>query len=111
VDIVPGYVFILPAAIVVGWILSWWAARWVRWFLLSGAAVVSVLCVVIGWLALGPRADPGTVTCSSSWACTDPGSLYVVAAGLLGFGCCAVLVILALVGEAILLWRGRRVSN
>lgn len=110
-DLVPGYVFILPAVIVGGWILSWWAARWVRWALLSGAAVVSVLCVVVGGLAMGPRADPRTVDCSSSWACTDPSSLYVIAAGLLGFACCAVLVILALVGEAILVWRERRVSN
>ena len=110
-DLVPGYVFILPAVIVGGWILSWWGARLVRWALLSGAAVVSVLCVVGGGLAMGPRADPRTVDCSSSWACTDPGSLYVIAAGLLGFACCAVLLILALVGEAILVWRKRRVSN
>jgi hypothetical protein len=110
VDMVPGYVFILPAVIVVGWILSWWGARWVRWVLLSAAAVVSVLCVVIGWHAMGPPADLGTVNCSSTWACMDPGSLYLVAAGLFGFGCCFVLLILAIVGEAILIWRGRRIS-
>ncbi|GAA2314297.1 hypothetical protein GCM10010234_69220 [Streptomyces hawaiiensis] len=110
-DIVPGYVFILPAVIVAGWILSWWGARRVRWVLLSAAAVVSVLCVVIGWHAMGPPADPRTVDCSSSWACTDPGSLYVVAAGLLGFGCCLVLLLLTLVGEAILIRRGRRISD
>ncbi|WP_326664811.1 hypothetical protein [Streptomyces canus] len=87
--------FILPAVIVVGWILSWWGARRVRWILLSAAGVVSVLCVVIGRQELGPPADPRTVNCSSTWACTDPGSLYLVAAGLLGFGCCLVLLILA----------------
>lgn len=62
-DIVPGYVFILPAVIVVGWILSWWAARWVRWFLLSGAAVVSVLCVVVGWILLWGARGCGGVCC------------------------------------------------
>ncbi|WP_037684169.1 hypothetical protein [Streptomyces griseus] len=109
--IVPGYVYILPAAIVVGWILSWWGARRVRWVLLSAAAVVSVLCVVIGWQAMGPPAGPRTVSCSSTWACTDPGSLYLVAAGLLGCGCCFVLLLLAMVGEAILIWRRRRISD
>ncbi|KJK39430.1 hypothetical protein UK15_13330 [Streptomyces variegatus] len=110
-DIVPGFVFILPAVIVVGWILSWWGARRVRWVLLSAAAVVSVLGVVIGWHAMGPPADPRAVNCSSSWACTDPGSLYLVAAGLLGFGCCLVLLLLTLVGEAILIRRARRISD
>ncbi|MEU3935248.1 hypothetical protein AB0E85_24945 [Streptomyces sp. NPDC029044] len=107
-DVVPGYVFVLPAVIVAGWILSWWGARRVRWFLLSAATVVSVLCVVIGWHAMGPPADPRTVDCSSSWACTDPGSLYVVAAGLLGSGCCFVLLLLTLVGEVLVIRKGRR---
>jgi hypothetical protein len=98
--------------IVAGWILSWWGARRVRWFLLAAGAVVSVLCVVVDWHVMGPPADPRTVACSSTWACTDPGSLYLVAAGLLGFGCCLVLLILALVGEAILIGRrGRRISG
>ena len=110
-DIVPGYVFILPAVIVVGWILSWWGTRRVRWVLLSAAAVVSVLCVVIGWHAMGPSADPRTVRCSSTWACMQPGSLYLFAAGLVGFGCCLVLLILAIVGEAILIRRRRRISD
>ncbi|MEH0471755.1 hypothetical protein QA943_23455 [Streptomyces sp. B21-097] len=109
--IVPGYVFILPAVIVVGWILSWWGTRRVRWVLPAAAAVVCVLCVVIGWQAMGPPANPRTVSCSSTWACTDPGSLYLFAAGLLGLGCCLVLLILALVGETILVRRGRRISD
>ncbi|MGW5649770.1 hypothetical protein [Streptomyces humi] len=46
--VVPDYVFILPAVILVGWIASWWGTRRVRWVGLSGAAVVSVLCLVIG---------------------------------------------------------------
>jgi len=104
-------VFILPAVIVVGWILSWWGARRVRWILLSAAGVVSVLCVVIGRQELGPPTDPRTVNCSSTWACTDPGSLYLVAAGLLGFGCCLVLLILAILGEAMVVWRRRRISD
>ncbi|MET9788211.1 hypothetical protein [Streptomyces canus] len=108
---VKSYVFILPAMIVVGWILSWWGARRVRWILLSAAGVVSVLCVVIGRQELGPPADPRTVNCSSTWACTDPGSLYLVAAGLLGFGCCLVLLILAILGEAMVVWRRRRISD
>ncbi|MFI9749398.1 hypothetical protein [Streptomyces collinus] len=82
-----------------------------RWILLSAAAVVSVLCVVIGWHAMGPPADPRTVDCSSSWACTGPDSLYVVASGLLGFGCGVLLLLLTLVGEAILMWRGRRICG
>jgi hypothetical protein len=104
-------VFILPAVIVVGWILSWWGARRIRWILLSAAAVVCVLCVVVGWQAMGPAADPRTVDCSSTWACTDTGSLYLVAAGLLGFGCCLVLSILAILGEAVVIWRRRRISD
>ncbi|MFB6846422.1 hypothetical protein ACFCXS_16390 [Streptomyces sp. NPDC056373] len=103
--------FVLPAVIVAGWILSWWGARRVRWVLLSAGAVVSVLCVVIGWHAMGPPADARTVDCSSSWACADPGSLYVVAAGLLGFACCLVLLLLTLVGEAMVIRRGRRISG
>ncbi|MBP0460682.1 hypothetical protein [Streptomyces montanisoli] len=58
-SIVPGYVFILPAVIVAGRVLSWWGTRWVQWVLLSSAAVVSVLFVVI---ALRRRASAASAS-------------------------------------------------
>ncbi|MFG2464523.1 hypothetical protein ACGFXB_03480 [Streptomyces canus] len=61
-----------------------------------------MLCVVIGRQELGPPTDPRTVHCSSTWACTDPGSLYLVAAGLLGFGCCLVLLIVTTVAGIVI---------
>ncbi|WP_089105244.1 hypothetical protein [Streptomyces hyaluromycini] len=99
--VVPDYVFILPAVILVGWIASWWATRRIRWVGLSSAAVVSVLCLVIGWNAMGPRTDPRTLGCSPAFECTDLRSVYVIAAGLLGVLCCLALVVLTLVGELV----------
>jgi hypothetical protein len=109
VGIVPNYLFILPAVIVAGWILSWWRTRRVRWILLSAATLVSVLCVVIGWQAMGPPVDPRTISCSSALACFDPRPLYPVVAGLLGLACCVALLVLTLVGELII-WFRRRAS-
>lgn len=106
--VVPDYVFILPVVIIAAWILSWWGTRRVRWILLSAAAVVSVLCVVLGWHAMGPPVDPRTVGCSPALECMDARPLYLLAAGLLGVGCCLVLLILTLVGEAIRIWRADR---
>ncbi|MBP0461040.1 hypothetical protein JFN87_26765 [Streptomyces bomunensis] len=100
--------FVLPAVIVVAWILSWWGTRRVRWILLSAAAVVSVLCAVLGLHAMGPSADPRTVGCSPAVACMDTRPLFLLAAGLLGAGCCLVLLILTLAGEAVRIWRADR---
>jgi hypothetical protein len=108
VGIVPDYVFILPVVIIGAWILSWWGTRRVRWILLSAAAVVSVLCVVFGRHTMGPPADPRTVGCSPAVECMDARPLYLFAAGLLGVGCCLVLLVLTLVGEAIRIWRAER---
>jgi hypothetical protein len=36
--------------------------------------------------------------------------LYLITTGLLGVGCCLVLLFLTVVGEAILIWRGRQNS-
>ncbi|MYS21778.1 hypothetical protein GA0115240_135237 [Streptomyces sp. DvalAA-14] len=107
-DIVPDYVFILPVVIIAAWILSWWGTQRVRWILLSAAAVVSVLCVVFGWHVRGPSVDPRTVGCSPAVECMDARPLYLLAAGLLGIGCCLVLLILTLMGEAIRIWRADR---
>ena len=93
--------FILPAMIFAGWIPTWWGSRRLRWILLSTVAVVSALCVVIGWQATGPPTDPRTVGCSPAIQCMDFSSLYVVVAGLLGLACWVALLVLTLVGELI----------
>ncbi len=65
--IVPDYVFTLPAVIAAGWILSWWGTQRIRWVLLSAAAVVSVLCIVIGFQTKGPPVTPQNVGCSPAF--------------------------------------------
>ena len=94
-----GYTWILPAVTAVGWILSWWGPRRVRWVLLSVAALVSVLCVVVGALTKGPPADPDEIGCSSALACMDWEPIYWVVAGLIGLACCVVLLALTAVVE------------
>ncbi|WP_329457028.1 hypothetical protein [Streptomyces sp. NBC_01497] len=92
--LISGYAWILPAVTAAGWILSWWGQRRLRWYLLSAAAVVSVLCVVIGVLTKGPAVSPEDVGCSPAFACMDWDPIYWLEAGLIGLGCCLVLMLL-----------------
>jgi len=107
VAIVSGYVWILPAVTIVGWIVSWWGTRRIRWCLLSAATVVSVACLVIGYRDKGPRISPGTVGCSPALECMDWRGIYWLEAGLIGFVCCLVLLIVTTVAETAL-WFDRR---
>lgn len=108
--LIPIFVFILPAVIVVGWILSWWRTRRVRWVLLTAAALISVLCVVIGWHVMGPPVDPHTIGCSPAFECMDVRPLYPIETGLLGFACCVALLVPTLVGELVI-WFRRKAST
>ncbi|MFD8911780.1 hypothetical protein [Streptomyces sp. NPDC059575] len=103
------YVFTLPALIVVGWLLSWWGSWRVRRIVLSGAAVVSLLCAVIGWQSMGPPSTPQSIGCRPALACLDMRPVFVVADGVSGLGCCFVLLLLTIGVEALLTWRRRRV--
>lgn len=99
---ISGYVWILPTVTTAGWIASWWGPRWIRWTLLSAAAVVSVLCVAAGGAEKGSPADPTAVGCSPPIACMDWHAVYWLEAGLFGFACCVVLLVPTIVAEIVL---------
>jgi len=101
--VISSYVWILPAVIAAGWVLSWWGTRRIRWGLLSAAAVVSALCVTNGFLTKGPPVTPQTVGCSPAFECMNWGPIYWIEAGLIGFACCVVLTLVTLVAEIIIL--------
>ncbi|MGV9337095.1 hypothetical protein [Streptomyces sp. NPDC003688] len=105
------YVFALPALIVVCWLLSWWGSRRVRRIVLSTAAVVSVLCVVIARQSAGPPSTPPPIGCRAALACVDLRPAFVIADGVIGLGCCVVLLLLTIGVEAVLTWRRRRVAT
>ncbi len=84
---ISGYVWTLPAVTIVGWILSWWGTRRIRWCLLSAATVISVSCLVIGDRDKGPQISPGTIGCSPALNCMDWRGIYWLEAGLIGFVC------------------------
>jgi hypothetical protein len=97
---ISGYVWILPAATTVGWILSWWGSRRLRWGLLAAAVVVSVLCLVISYQTRGTPISPDS-DCRPAFQCMDWDPIYWVEAGLIGLGCIIVLVVVTVVVEAI----------
>lgn len=98
---VSGYVFILPAATIAGWALSWWGPPQLRWWLPVVAAAVSVVCIVIGIESKGPPVTPETAGCSPLIECMDPHPLYWIEAGMFGFACCIVLLLITIVVEFI----------
>ncbi|MFK0169647.1 hypothetical protein ACIQU5_12650 [Streptomyces sp. NPDC090306] len=108
--VVPDWVFVLPAVILVGWIPTWWGSRRLRWTVLATAAVVCGFFVVVGWQSTGPPPDPQTLHCSPLFACMDYSSVYVLASGLLGFLCWMLLTVLTLVGEVVVHVRRRRAA-
>ncbi|MGW4197913.1 hypothetical protein [Streptomyces sp. NPDC005004] len=110
-DVILGYVFTLPAVILVGWLLSWWGSRRVRWIMLGAGAVVSVLCVAVVLRSAGPPPAPRAVGCRPLLACTDPRPGFVAIGGAIGLGCCVVLLLLTIGVEALLDWRRRRVVS
>jgi hypothetical protein len=99
---ISGYVWILPAVTIAGWIASWWGPRWTRWSLLSASTVVSVLCVATGDAERRPPTGPTGVGCSPPVACMDWHPVYWFEAGLFGFVCCVVLLIPTVVAEVVL---------
>jgi uncharacterized membrane protein len=108
--IVSDYVVILPATTFVGWVLSWWGPQQVRWWVLSIAVAISVICVVIGFGTDGPPATPGPVCCDPVTEYVDPPSIIWFAAGLIEFTCSVVLMFVTVVAELILIGRARRRS-
>jgi O-antigen ligase len=96
-----GYVWILPAVIAVGWILSWWSRPWMRWTLLPAGAVVSVLVVVMGFNLPVPPLPPDSGCTREQVQCWDSRPVFWLETGLLGFVCCAVLVVPTLVAEIV----------
>ena len=99
--LISGYAWIVPAVTAVGWVLSWWGPRRIRWGLLSASAVVSVFCVLVGVLGMGPPVSPEDVGCSSPMACMDWSPIYWVVAGLIGFVCCGALAVVTVVVEIV----------
>lgn len=95
------YVWVLPAVTIAGWIASWWGPRWIRWSLLSGSTVVSVLCVVTGGLTKGSPVGPEDSGCSPAFACMDWHPIYWLEAGLIGFVCCVVLLVPTVVADLV----------
>lgn len=93
---ISGYVWILPAAIVVGWILSWWASRRLRWALVAVAVVASVLCLVIAVVTRGAPISPDS-SCRPAFQCMTGGPIYWGEAGLFGLLCSIPLAIVTLV--------------
>ncbi|WP_329256669.1 hypothetical protein OG223_33810 [Streptomyces sp. NBC_01478] len=104
---ISGYVWILPAVTIAGWIASWWGPHWIRWTLLSASAVVSVLCVATGDAEKGSPATPVGTGCSPPLACMDWHPVYWLEAGLFGLVCCAVLLIPTIAAEAVVWFEGR----
>ncbi|PPS67317.1 hypothetical protein BV882_38265 [Streptomyces sp. 46] len=102
------YVSILPSVITALWVLAWRGAQPLRWGALSGGAVVSVLCVVIGINTNGPPVAPSPGACRPALACFDPDPVFWMVAGLLGFACCFVLTVVTVAVE---LRRTRRASD
>ncbi|MEW1826661.1 hypothetical protein [Streptomyces sp. NPDC088196] len=100
-------VWILPAVIAVGWILSWWGPPWIRWTLLPAGAVVSVLVVVMGFNLPVPPLPPDIGCTRQQVQCWDERPVFWLETGLLGFVSCVVLVVPTLVAE-IVAWIGNR---
>ncbi|MFF0010240.1 hypothetical protein [Streptomyces sp. NPDC005374] len=95
--------WILPTVTVVGWILSWWGARWIRWGLLFAGIVVSVLVVVTGFALPVPPLPPNSGCTREQVQCMDSRPVPWLEAGLIGFGCCAVLLVVTVVADILLL--------
>jgi O-antigen ligase len=104
---ISGYVWILPAVIAVGWVLSWWRARWMRWGLLCAGAVISVLCLVAGSHLSSPPLSPDSGCTREQVQCMDWRPVPWLESGLIGFVCCVLLLIVTTVAE-IVIWRSSR---
>jgi hypothetical protein len=117
-----GYVWILPALIAAGWILSWWGSRRIRWGLLFVAVVISVLCVAFGFHTYGgtPSVPEDLRThgvtfssddlrCSPFFECMDRYPVYWMMTGLIGSVCCVALTLVTSVVD-IITWFNRRGS-
>jgi hypothetical protein len=106
---ISAYVWILPATIVAGWILSWWRARWVRWSLLSAGVVASVLCAVAGFQLPSPALDPQSGCTREQVQCMDFGPVPWLESGLIALACCVVLLFITTVAELVI-WSENRAA-
>ncbi|MFG2732286.1 hypothetical protein [Streptomyces canus] len=100
-------VWILPAVIVAGWILSWWGARWIRWSLLSAGVVVSVLFVVTGFQLPVSSLSPDSGCTREQVQCMNSRPVYWLETGLIGFVCCVVLLVVTIVAEIVIRFETR----
>ena len=103
-ELISGYVWILPGAIVTGWALSWLRrSRLVRWSLLLASLIASLLCVAIAIVVAieGKRSYIPPAQCPKATTCGgyDLGPFSWLAAAVLGFGCCLILVGITFVAE------------
>jgi O-antigen ligase len=99
---ISGYAWILPAVIAVGWILSWWGARWIRWSLLATGVVVSVLVFVTGFHVSSPPLSPDSGCTREQVQCMDGRPIPWLEAGLFGFACCVLLLIVTTVADIVI---------
>ncbi|WP_217551394.1 hypothetical protein [Streptomyces sp. GbtcB6] len=97
-----GCVWILPAVIVAGWIPSGWGPRWIRWSLLSAGVVVSVLFVVTGFRLPVPSLGPDSGCTREQVQCMNSRPVFWLETGLIGFGCCVVLLLPTTVAEIVI---------
>jgi len=98
---------ILPMVVFAAWLASWWRLRWIRWVLLCGGVLASVLLAVIPTVIIESHpAAPfvRTPTCDSPMCWNsgraDPLAWWV--AGFVGVAfCLALAVVTALIEVAL----------
>lgn len=110
VGMISGHVWILPAVIAVGWILSWWGARWMRWGVLCAGAVISVLFLVAGSQLSSPL-SPDSGCTREQVQCMDWRPVYWLEYGLIGFVCCVLLLVVTIVAEIVIRFDTRASVN
>lgn len=92
-----GFIVIVPAAIVIGWVVSWRGPWWARWGVLAGVGVVSACCLAYGFMML--RAQITSEACSWAPGCTSSTPLYWMLTGLAGIGIVILLAFAGLIAE------------
>ena len=104
------HIWILPAMIITGWILSWWRTWRIRWTLLSAATIGSALCIAFGVGTYGRQVSWEDLRCSHAVECIDQHPVYWIMTGLISFVCCGVLLIVTTVAAAVT-WFENRAST
>jgi hypothetical protein len=101
VVMISGWVWILPAATMVCWILSWRGSRWLPWCVVSGALVASVLRYFISFHVPGGVIDPAH-GCPMLAGCGSWDPVYWFEAAVFNLGCVIVMTVVTPVVHA---WR------